>query len=82
MSMFMPTATGGPANRQDGLQCDREELNSFLPELQRTKAWQKTKRGLRARRRKSQDDSEVRCVCAPSPPLPSLPPRVLPPQPP
>lgn len=33
MSMFMPTATGGPANQQDGPQCDLQELNSFLPEL-------------------------------------------------
>lgn len=33
MSMFMPTATGGPANQQDGPQCDLHELNSFLPEL-------------------------------------------------
>lgn len=32
MSMFMPTATGGPANRQDGPQCDLLELNSFLPD--------------------------------------------------
>lgn len=31
--MFMPTATGGPANQQDGPQCDLQELNSFLPEL-------------------------------------------------
>lgn len=44
MSMFMPTATGGPANQQDGPQCDRYELNSFLPELQRLRHSKKKKK--------------------------------------
>lgn len=51
MSMFMPTATGGPANQQDGPQCDLHELNSFLPELA----------GLRRRRNETfQQNQEVR----------------------
>lgn len=33
MSMFIPTATGGPATQQDGPQCDLWELNSFFPHL-------------------------------------------------